>query len=55
MAQKKNHHHHRRTNAWTEADRFAFATQKLRASAIPGRRFEGPDADEWDDDDEYDA
>lgn len=54
MAQKKNNNR-RRPNAWTEADRFAFATQKLRASAIPGRRNEGPEAGEWDDYDEWDA
>lgn len=28
--------------------------QRLRASTIPGRRFDGPSADEWDDEDDED-
>lgn len=43
---------HRFKNKWTEADRFAFATQRLRATAIPSRRHGGPEADEWLEDDE---
>jgi hypothetical protein len=43
---------------WNDADRFAFATQKLRANSIPGRRQDGPMTDEWgwedDEDDEDD-
>lgn len=46
-----------RPNRWNEADRFAFATQRLRAHTIPPRRNDGPTADEWDelDDDDDDA
>ena len=48
----KKHTNHNK--AWNAADRFAFATQKLRAATIPGRRPAGPDAGEWDDaDDEW--
>lgn len=41
---------------WNDRDRFAFSTQRLRATAVPGRRFDGPSVDEWDwdDDDEGD-
>jgi hypothetical protein len=34
---------------WTDTDRFAFATQRLRASTVPSRRAAGPTVDEWDD------
>lgn len=33
---------------WNEADRFAFATQRLRAATVPARRRGGPTTDEWD-------
>jgi hypothetical protein len=32
---------------WTDADRFAYGTQRLRAATIPSRRHDGPHADEW--------
>lgn len=41
--------HNKHNKGWNEADRFAFATQKLRAATIPARRPSGPAADEWDD------
>lgn len=40
---------------WNDADRFAFATQKLRASSIPPVRFAGPTVDEWGDPMSWDA
>lgn len=40
---------------WTDTDRHAFATQRLRAATIPGRRPNGPTTDEWDYDDEDDT
>jgi len=39
---------------WNERDRFEFSTARLRASSIPGRRFEGPGEDEWDWSDDMD-
>ena len=41
---------HIASRPWTEADRFAFATQRLRAQTIPAGRSNGPTVDEWDDD-----
>ena len=41
----------RHPGKWTEADRFAFATQRLRAATVPARRHDGPTADEWSPDD----
>lgn len=38
---------HRNTQ-WNANDRFAFATQRLRAATIPARRHDGPALDEWD-------
>lgn len=36
---------------WNDADRDAFARgERLRAATIPGRRYDGPDPDEWEDD-----
>lgn len=37
---------------WNDADRFAFATQRLRAATIPSRRHNGPDIAEWDEEDD---
>lgn len=45
-----------RQRQWNAEDRFAFSTQRLRASTIPGRKHGGPTTDEWDyeeDDDEH--
>lgn len=54
----KNNNNHKSPKArWSEADRFAFSTQKLRASSVPGRRKGGPHASEWaweDDEDDED-
>jgi hypothetical protein len=36
--------------AWNDADRRAFAENKLRAQTVPARRDDGPEVDEWDDD-----
>lgn len=46
-----------KTNRWTPADKRRFADgDRLRASAVPGRRNPGPSADEWDwEDDDDDA
>jgi len=35
---------------WSEADKKAFTDQKLRAQTISMRRFDGPKAEEWADD-----
>jgi hypothetical protein len=43
----------RTLHRWNDADRQAFRDgQRLRASSINGRRFNGPTPDEWDDDQE---
>lgn len=42
-----------RPRSWNADDRFAFATQRLRAATIPARRPDGPDADEWGGTDEW--
>jgi len=40
-------------NRWSRADRQAFADgNRLRAQTIQGRRWPGPTADEWDDDED---
>lgn len=40
-------------HAWNDADRQAFRDgQRLRAQTIHGRRWDGPEADEWDNDNE---
>ena len=42
-------------NRWSAADRRAFADgNRLRAQTIHGRRAPGPQASEWDDDDDND-
>jgi hypothetical protein len=42
-----------RTITWSANDRKAFGDgNRLRASAIPGRRFNGPAISEWDDSDD---
>ena len=42
-----------RANRWSREDRRAFADgNRLRAQTIQGRRAPGPDAREWDDDEE---
>lgn len=33
---------------WNEAEKRAFTDQKLRAMTIPSKRYEGPKAEEWD-------
>jgi len=38
---------------WNAADRQAFADCKLRAQTIPGRRNDGPEIDEWDEDEDF--
>jgi hypothetical protein len=36
------------SRAWNDADRRRFADRDvLRAQTVPGRRFDGPSADEW--------
>lgn len=37
-----------RQQKWNANDKFAFATQRLRANTVPGQRHNGPTADEWD-------
>lgn len=41
---------------WNDADRQAFRNgERLRASSINGRRFDGPTIDEWADTDQEDS
>jgi len=37
-------------SVWDQRDKQDFHDKKLRASSVPGLRFEGPSASEWDDD-----
>jgi hypothetical protein len=38
---------------WNDADRQAFRDgERLRASSINGKRFDGPTTEEWDEDDD---
>lgn len=42
-------------NKWSKQDRQAFADgNRLRAQTIPGKRDDGPDPDEWDEEKEAD-
>lgn len=36
-----------RPRAWSDEDRFAFATARLRAKTVPAKRRPGPSAADW--------
>lgn len=36
---------------WSKKDKQDFHDNKLRAQSIPPKKFDGPDKDEWEDDD----
>lgn len=52
---KNNKKKNRTADRWSDADRQSFADRNiLKAQTIQGKRFEGADADEWEDWDDED-